>query len=214
MKEHPISMSTLMVKAILDGSKTQTRRTNGLDKVNEHPDEWKLDLLMDSTIASHPPAKVACFLPEDSLDPVNVVFVKCPYGQAGDSLWVRETWCLLAGDDEQGDPILYKADPANANEKVKWHPSIFIPRWASRITLEITEIRVQRVQEINADDCEAEGIESAIEDDDHMDTWAMRDMDLIDRYHRLWDSINGKRHPWSKNEWVWCISFKKLESQS
>jgi hypothetical protein len=85
-----------------------------------------------------------------------------------------------------------------------WKPSIFMPRWASRITLEITNIRVERLQEITEEDAKAEGIENPFFASDRY--WPT----FKDRFETLWDSINGKTYPWSSNPWVWVIEFKKV----
>ena len=122
---------------------------------------------------------------------------KCPYGQAGDHLWVRETfWKHETG------AIFYKADNDNIRNGEKFKPSIFMPRSASRITLEITNIRVERLQEISNEDSLSEGI--AIPDEPVH--FAPREYFKI-----LWNNINSKKYPWSSNPWVWVIEFKKVE---
>lgn len=177
MKEHPIIFSADMVKAILDGRKAQTRRV--IKSVAEGA-SWLILNWNDRT---------QYLIPENK----EALITKCPYGQVGDRFWVRETWCL--GDDLDGqEAIYYKASKPDIGEYI-WKPSIFMPRWASRITLEITEIRVQRVQEITTDDAIAEGI------DKHY-FWRTG-------FQELWDKINAKRgYEWNANPWVWAISFK------
>lgn len=126
----PILFSAPMVRAILDGTKTQTRRALKGAQPADPVDRW----LAAGQV------------------------LRCPYGALGDTLWVRETW--------RGDPVEYRADthshgPADGSrdaESVNWRPSIFMPRWASRLTLRITEVRVERLQEISEDDAAAEGV--------------------------------------------------------
>jgi hypothetical protein len=129
--------------------------------------------------------------------------IRCPYGQPGDRLWCRETFV------SDGDYIGYKADNNPANENALWSPSIFMPRWASRITLEIVNMQVERIQEITWRECIAEGISSftvargALSDPPTDPRW---------KFIELWNSINAKRgYGWDVNTWVWVIEFKKLE---
>jgi hypothetical protein len=163
--------------------------------------------------------------------------LKCPYGKVGDHLWVRETWQYYDWT-ENGEPIIrYLSDnekvliesrsiPDELIEKIgdiweklsakenynihkrasdkSWRPPIFMPRWASRITLEITNIRVERLQEITEEDALKEGIKTGDSSMGHVFT-------AKEHFKGLWDSINGKKYPWSSNPWVWCIEFKKLE---
>jgi len=189
MKEHPILFSTEMVKAILEGRKTQTRRTLKPQPIDvlpmNVPDEW-----------------VAL----TEVNPNHGKIIKCRFGQVGDRLWLREAFCNLCPDD-QG--FCYKADrehnPASDLCAAEWKPSIFMPRWASRITLEITGIRVERVQEITHEDAIAEGAE-------FMPAAKLRKERLTVPqivFAGLWDSINQK-YPWSSNPWCWCIEFKRL----
>lgn len=230
MKERPILFSTDMVKAILDGRKTMTRR------VVSFKDAWPFN-----NSNSWPYVKQlddGTWMWADSPDfnyPKNYMKngIKCPYGQVGDRLWVREKWGELGwhkgeipihkikdyegcerdiiyyqeiieqcpdflwfGEDES---IEYRKD---GGEVTHWKSSMFIPRWASRITLEITNIRVERVQDITEDDAEKEGDpkQGLIASENDHTTW----------FQHLWDSINGKKYPWESNPWTWVIEFKKL----
>lgn len=169
MKERPIIFSGPMVRAILEGRKTQTRR-----------------VVKDDTML----AWLNC---DNVVKPINdhVAHLGCPYGQPGDRLWVRETFC------PDYDPPIYKADEDQA--KIAWKPSIHMPRWASRITLEITAVRVERLQDISDADALAEGCEPFREND----------MNAIDAYADLWADINGPEN-WEANPWVWVIEFKKV----
>lgn len=175
MKERPILFSGEMVRAILDGSKTQTRRV------------VKGDALGILNLEIRPPS-----------DPIFVE--KCLYGKPGDRLWVREAWAQHT--ETFGDFLpstVYRADPVTPHF-TKWKPSIHMPRWASRITLEITGVRVERLQDISEKDALSEGCEP---DDGNPESPSP-----ISEFRDLWQSINGAES-WAANQWVWVIEFKK-----
>jgi hypothetical protein len=209
-REKPILFSAPMVKAILDGRKTQTRRImKPQPEYFEQYPHWRWTTPQ---------------LRKDGLGPFAIDSGDRPgiFGKyvPGETLWVRETW---GPRTEQGKPVesrhyvKYRADfiddspPADGMDwhtyEDKWRPSIFMPRWASRITLEITDVRVERLQDISNADAEAEGV------------GGMRDMrfavalgNLHTTGHRfnfrdLWDDINGKGS-WEANPWVWVLSFR------
>ena len=195
-----------MVRAILDGSKTMTRRA-----VKGEALKWLTE---------------SGFSPSFVADPGNSL---CPYGSIGDQLWVRETWkCEFPIDPRHRTGIQYAADgrmivPDVAQDVVlrhahkfsKWKPSIHMPRWASRITLEITDIKVARVQDISQDDATAEGVEQFWEtgkEQGGMFHVGGKWCDYPDDAFRLlWDSINAKRgYSWESNCWVWVVSFKRI----
>ena len=202
MKERPILMSTPMVQAILDGRKTMTRRIIKLPKkYNWYVFDGEVHLDSDSN--------------EDYT-------FDCPYGKIGDVLWVRETWqneceeIQIAGGDWSNaylnatGKFVYKADgevlPKDSVAFGKWKPSIHMPREACRLRLEITDIKVGRVQDISEEDAMKEGVKgtglsSAISADE-IET-------ARDRFLSLWESINGP-DSWHSNPWVWVVSFKKL----
>jgi hypothetical protein len=203
MKERPILFSGPMVKAILDGRKTQTRRVVFKDDCQECHQPWWC-------AGTH-------WQNGDEL-------LHCPYGQGGDRLWVRETFCV--GYEYEPDKFtampfdgcentrkaFYRAtdDDANGEPKRPWKPSIHMPRWASRITLEIVSVRVERLQNIGEADAIAEGIDEWEEmfrcGPDSDPCWT-RDARLA--YAWLWNSINAKRgFGWDVNPWVWVIEFK------
>ena len=163
MTERPILFSAPMVRAILDGNKTQTRRV-----VKLKPDYMETFLRL--------PNKVAC----------------CPYGQPGGRLWVRETF----EDCESAlhSCVLYRADGGTPG--TKWTPSIHMPRWASRITLEITGVRVERLQDISEEDAISEGTPFPC------GGW-------VGGYQKLWESIHGPGS-WDLNPWVWVVEFKRV----
>lgn len=216
IKERPILFSGEMVRAILDGRKTQTRRVvkPQFDKT------WGRGVRRGDDAYS-----VHVDIMEDSGE---WKWIKCPYGKPGDRLWVRENgweppettpYMIQMGADTWPN-YMYDADGGDDGEWCKengWkrRPSIHMPRWASRLTLEVTEVRVERVQEISEEDANAEGI---------VCKWIQRGPagDLsqrCDRYgntatklfEQLWDSINGTKHPWASNPWVWVVSFKRVE---
>ncbi|MBN8260955.1 MAG: hypothetical protein J0L59_01365 [Xanthomonadales bacterium] len=228
MRERPILFSGAMVRAILEGHKTQTRR-----------------------VVKNPPAAQFCGL-KSSLgypasegstwagfgNPSDPMYVRCPYGQPGDRLWVRETWGYRGGswsteapevqsvnihyqaddsrisytraaDDDSGLPRCreprpdedyvedYYNDFLNRYWK-QWRPSIHMPRWACRLELEITDVRVERLQAISEADAVAEGASTP---------------GPFARHHfmDLWASINGQAS-WDANPWVWALTFKRIKS--
>ena len=226
MKERGILFSDAMVRAILEGRKNQTRRVIK-------------------------PQPIPTVIPDERTPWWAVkgqgreFTVKCPYGVPGDRLIVRETWRRW---DNGGRQIAYRADlrcyEACTNESDiwsvfddgfsltkdpgGWNPSSHMPRWASRITLEITDVRVQRLQEISEEDAWAEGIAktgftpeefarnqagdrnvliASFQEDDFSHNFPS----AKEAFARLWDSINGKTHPWSANDWVWAITFAVTE---
>ncbi len=201
MKARPILFSPPMVRALLDGRKTQTRRIIKPQpehrQVHEHKGEtiydgehrmwcWN-DLVLDNLI-DFPTG-------EDRRTLANA----CPYGHPGDLLWVRESWWNGTALPGCGS-VKYRAD-GELNEFSRqvgggWKPSIHMPRWASRLTLELTEVRVQRLQEINIYDSQQEGI----------DVGPLTDTGCKMAYANIWEAINGNG-PWNANPWVWVLSF-------
>lgn len=224
MKERPILFSGEMVKAILEGRKSQTRRI-----IDPQPLSW-------CTRFEKAPFKWANgFVGEmgDWLqmtqDAVSIRGLgKCRYGMAGDYLWVRETWATVKTFDHlkpkaipKGDKrwpqVWYAADPGAGGlfqtscEFVgKTRPSIFMPRWASRLTLEVVNVRVERVQSISYADARAEGMPCNYHGDyDFLHSTAGG---YISNYRRLWNQLNkGRGFGWDANPWVWVIEFKKIE---
>jgi hypothetical protein len=201
MKEHPILFSAPMVRAILDGRKTQTRR---VVKFNPWPTtETQQDKhRVFKSVFRHNDGGFGWLSGEDT-DGKFSRYLKsdpgkqCPYGMVGDRLWVRETFC-----DTGLNRAVYRVDTAVENWKYRrWRPSIFMPRWAARITLEIVRVGVERLQTINEVDARAEGVEPVVECVGSY-TYA---------YAQLWDVINKKRgFGWKVNPWVWVVSFRKL----
>lgn len=199
MKERPILFNGAMVRAVLDGSKTQTRR-----------------------VMKQPP----CFVNGE-------VGNVCPYGSIGDRLWVRETFvqgwdiepvtdCLMQFDDEGNelpkktwyratDSHIHWSDDDGWETNVPWKPSIHMPRLASRITLEVTGVRAERLQDISQSDARAEGAPPS-----------HPSIDVVSRkfgyadfprswFGQLWEQINGDGS-WDENPWVWVVEFRRLEA--
>ena len=209
-KEHPILFGGEMVRAILEGLKTQTRRVI-------KPQPKHIQMLSDGKIeTSH-----------DGGFDNDVQYIKCPYGKPGDRLWVRETWAvgkdfnnlkpskLWKGDIESRLAVCYEADNDciwNEYDHGKIRPSIFMPRWARRNTLEITGIRVERVQDISYVDSTKEGliIPAALK---HRSEFYPGGPYRAP-FKTLWDSINAKRgYGWKENPWVWVVEFKVIHGQ-
>lgn len=219
VKERPIIMQAESVKAILDGRKTQTRRVIK-DQPQSHMDQC-VPYLDDARFCWTGPqlSEEGNPLPREMWAggwPDCSPEFYCPYGVPGDRLWVRETHWI----NKEEHLAAYRADaemPGHMKGN-KWRSPMFMPRWASRITLEITEVRVQRLQDISdpGDDLIAEGIRKQSPPDLKGNRWHWGDTSE-DRcptptmaYMALWDKINRKKHPWASNPWVWAISFRRV----
>lgn len=200
MKERPILFSAPMVLALLAGTKTQTRRVAKVEST----------LGIDSILAPRRAGGHAAtyLLPDQAAEAAAC----CPYGQPGDRLWVREShwWFKDECDHETGyyppaltaDDVEYRADGESTRHG--WRPSIHMPRWASRILLEITSVRVERLQDISDPDALAEGCS-------HNDM--LHGDRLASVYARLWEKINGPGS-WAKNPYVWVVEFKRVQQAS
>jgi len=197
-----------MVQAILEGKKTQTRRVIKPQPVFEggydYPHENELGIFWKK---------------EESYESIEAFTVDCPYGKPGDTLWVRETWQLLPSGFDEIPPemnYIYRATDKLSSECTKWRPSIFMPRTAARLFLTVTNVRVERLQEITKEDARAEGINvGTVDTEKYEKSTAYRiftDNLPIARFGDLWNSINTKRgYGWEKNPWVWIVEFKKIE---
>ncbi|EJA2551636.1 hypothetical protein OHN11_09760 [Serratia marcescens] len=217
MKERPVIFNGEMVRAIIDGRKTQTRRAIS---------DRHLHLIDVASQVGE------CYPLESGIDHANSQSYyreHCPFGQVGDRLWVRETFAVLGNED--GCPIDWDGNLIKGNEKHAariykascwqepgnyglwsipnrdtqyegaWRPSIHMPRWASRITLEITAVRVERLNDISDGDAIREGCSAA----------DMKSGDCVaDVFARLWASIYGEES-WRANPWVWVIEFRRVE---
>lgn len=185
MKERPILFKGEMVRAILDDKKTQTRRLNGLEEINKNPDMWRFDGF---------DGKYAVFG-----SGYDFLKIKCPFGEIGDRLWVRETWGICPDYNQ----VRYKADRGSDDRDVyKWKPSIHMPRKFSRINLEITNRRPERLQDITEKDAQSESVEY-YSDIDYTVGITYKTV-----FSDLWKSINGPES-WDKNPWVWVIEFRR-----
>lgn len=215
MKERPILFNGPMVRAILAGQKTQTRRT--AKKPVRHPDLGNL----------YAPGALAL-----EHEPQHVIERACPYGRPGDRLWVREATIKVEDHGYEG-PVYVESDegraalegglapdPDDCTEvepyELRIRPSIHMPRSYCRILLEITGVRVERLQEINEADAIAEGVHpgsKCLRDDDaagfHRIGRVRGDSFPIARYGALWEKINGPGS-WGDNPWVWVVEFRRL----
>lgn len=192
MKERPILFSAPMVNAILAGIKTQTRRV-------VKPQPWTVPFQTQQGDADE-----ALFwrYGQEKEDWPYPRF--CPYGLDGDRLWVRETWM-----QPEHDPEKYRYKATNPSYIGRWRPSIHMPRAASRITLEITGVRVERLQQMPYRDWIADFCPDYVQQERALASFVGRE-EQTRMAKEFWDSINGKKHPWDSNPWVWVIEFKKL----
>lgn len=234
MRERPILFSAPMVRAILDGRKTKTRRIvknrgclpefRGPSGCTDDVTCWGWE---DGETSDH----IAIGAPDP--ETAHGLYLPCPYGVPGDRLWVREAWavkrhepCLEHERDYQelcGPAVRYLADGTEIRHQgdratgqgiyrglvEKGRPSIHMPRWASRITLEITDVRVERLNDISIDDAIAEGLEwvsPTFGIGGIAESWSQNP---IDAYARLWENINGP-DSWAANPWVWAVEFKRV----
>jgi len=217
-KERPIIFNSDMVRAILSGQKTQTRRPITASRIKAFSDAAALGECSD-------------FLGYGQLgiNDLSYVLEFCPFGQPGDLLWVRETWRKFNASNEcgcseypcdcpkNGAPI-YRA--THDDGESKWRPSIHMPRWASRILLRVTAVRVERVQDIDDAGSIAEGVGSGhyIEDGWYWKDWRLSDKDAAvspmlesakESFCSLWESIYGN---WDANPWVWVVEFERVDN--
>ena len=248
VRERPIIFSAPMIRAILDGRKTQTRRavkrpSGGLSTVAKFCVKGTAYPDLYAWVDGHP----------DDIETWGVVGepMRCPYGEPGDRLWVRETWSPDHAAFYPHFPVVYRADgtvsdwqiekgtvesPEAGGERFpfRWRSPIHMPRWASRITLEITGVRVERLNDISTNDAYAEGVRIGdkcsnsweCESDSSFGIGSFRDdlskaaggrpwkecWCLVPAYRALWESIHGEGS-WARNEWVWAIEFKRVEDK-
>ena len=236
-KELPILFKGEMVRAILDGSKTQTRRILKLPPMQPWQSGSKGWRFIE---CHHSIEDCDNFVAGFSDGQGTIIDIKCPYGKPAfvpfnrpaDQLWVRETFCIESSkevaydpphsdgrpirhhqDDESGtwweQPHYRATDPTpeldigTHEPGCRWRPSIFMPRWASRILLEITAIRVERLQSISGPDCWAEGIAHAGWDPERYGS-------TVECYRDLWESINGPGS-WAANPYAWVVEFRRVQ---
>lgn len=242
MKERPILFSGEMVRAILDGLKTQTRRV-----VKPQPEEYRPGVCSTPRCVSIPVGSLSDYLCRriDGMIDRDVV----PFAEVGDRLWVRETWagvdgscrvayradgkCVGRGGDGRGGWMsihhgwLAGHGPSDKRGDTfglkrygdRWRPSIHMPRWASRITLEVTEVRVERLQDISEADASAEGVTRLTLSSGTIDNIPLpfnkvhpMTSSYRDAFRVLWDQLNAKRgYSWESNSWVWVVTFRRVE---
>jgi hypothetical protein len=219
VKEKPILFSGPMVRAILDGRKTMTRRV-----VKPQPPHSCTYTINGAN--SH----ALCFGPIGECVPPTAKSadhrLPCPYGQPGDRLWIKESYCCKADENEQilEDEFWYRStdegegivalnedggikENKDGTEASPWISSRFMPRKASRITLEVTGVRVERLKEITEEDAKAEGVDGPSENPLCVGDCRTH----YSHFRELWDSINAKRgFGWDSNPLVWVIEFKMM----
>lgn len=227
MKERGILFSAPMVRALLEGRKTQTRRALKVQPSYATEASWPKAPGWEwyggrSRCGFHSQPDEAAMV---AMWPKMLGY--CPYGVVGDRLWVRETWCEgwpIGGGvysalkpsnfkDEHGKAF-YRAtwkdgwiDPDGP--QMVWKPSIHMFRWASRITLELADVRVERLQAISDGDCEAEGVRPSVDGNGH--DWREGESGWRRTFRQLFDSLNearGSAYRWDSNPWVWVLDFK------
>ncbi|TVT43099.1 hypothetical protein FNT36_03130 [Hymenobacter setariae] len=201
IKERPILFSGAMVRALLNGSKTQTRRAIKPQPTQPRQAGYILHSTDKSREGGFQWSDADC---KNLSEPIH-----CPYGQPGDRLWVRETlfwsacddgWCYQADNDML--QCEYHLAPILLKDYKPAIPSIHMPRVASRLLLEITAVRVERLQDINTDDIKAEGIRHTID----------YGPILYEEWQLLWEKINGPES-WAANPWVWVVEFKVIDGK-
>ncbi len=185
--EKPIIFLAEMVRAILENRKSQTRRV-----IKPQPIEEKDCLIF-------PKRKMISKIEIEQIKYPYLIWQDiCPYGKVGSKLWVRKTWMIQKIDEERvGD---YKPD--------KWTSPLFMPRWAPRITLEITDIRVERLQEMPNEDLEKEGFWI---DKNSINNFAPSVISAYEQFKNLWNSLAKEGFKWENNPWVWVIGFKRIK---
>lgn len=210
IKERPILFLAPMVRAILEGRKTVTRRPVKATKA--HADGF---MMLDHGKGWRPYNAFGDF----ASDHEGMEYpIACPHGKLGDRLWVRET-CFINDYREASVPeqeradceIHYRADGIpdfeGEEELIRWRPSIHMPRWASRILLEVTDVRVERLQDITEEQALAEGIKKHSDGGYHVEDGKHYSDSPVESFACLWSSVGGD---WDANPWVWCVSFKRI----
>lgn len=226
MKFIPILFSTPMVQSIQKLIKKMTRRTKGLEKINESPDDWYFTNCTASCEDKKEFYFKHRFYEGDDCD----LLIPCPYGKVGDVLWVRETWAGHMHFNPKGYSIsdivnsslvepkfYYLATKPEYGPIGRWRPNIHMPKTACRLFLQITDIRVERLQDISEEDGKAEGVLPFIPMREYLETLKALGDYVIKRPHgeyknafmHLWVNINGATS-WKANPWVWVISFKQI----
>ena len=216
--ERPILFKAEMVRAILEGRKTVVRRAIKPQPSRHHWEGISTGHAFQKKLLKTGEGLFVRFSHQLNGIEDGVEWIKCPYGQPGDTLYVREAWAVV--DTSSGLTVWYPADNeqllcevireqyvkySGSNFSDRKRPSIHMPRWASRLTLKITDIRVERLQDISEEDAEAEGPPM-------MDADGVGYGSSLIAFMSLWDRINFKRgYGWGRNPWVWCVSFEMVE---
>jgi hypothetical protein len=213
IRERPILFSGAMVRAILEGRKTQTRRVVIGQPIKKEKYEPHDPFVHADGLTWSWHCGAVTYVDND---------VQSRFGKTGDRLWVRETFWdhgdYAFGPATHQERYEYRATPwlrdCEDEDAGGWKPSIHMPRAASRLSLELTDVRVERLQTINTNDALAEGIdEYGHELRTEMERDHQRNRTAIENYALLWDSLNAKRgFAWNLNPWVWVLEFKKLEN--
>jgi len=226
MKERGIIFTGESVRAIIAGRKTQTRRV-----MTSRPEEYS-DIRVEAFSPARADRNGELFASKEIFGAYSTDGewgLACPYGAPGDRLWVRETWCR-AYDLDTEQPVeppqyLYRAtedrhvvhyeggENQDGTERSPWRSPLLMPRLASRLTLEVVAVRVERVQEISEAGAEAEGADPIEDGEMYPDGTSNRWLSYRDGFRNGWDRINGKRPgcAWSDNPWVWVVEFRKRE---
>lgn len=212
MRERGMIFNADMVRAVLNGSKTQTRRIIKNQRVG---DSWSVQPAQNPRTNRH---THDWWLPTGT-QPYSAL-PACPFGAIGDRLWVRETFSIVPRTayaasegvqqvicpDDNHEAAIFRAGWEHSTGGIRWRPSIHMPRWASRITLEITGVRVERLTALSDDDARNEGCPAQLphnpEDEHQARTW----------FRGLWSEIYGEES-WQANPWVWVIEFKRVEGE-
>jgi len=226
VKEYPTLFSSPMVKAIIAGQKTQTRRV-----LKQQPTPETNVVEWNTAERAFVPWRWMSGVGSGAGGRRTGSPFPCPYGATGDRLWVRETWRTAKDLDDLSPsqmakkakeagwhtpwaPLRYESDGTEVNWATAWGPpgktrvSIHMPRWASRLALEVTEVRVQRLQEISEEDARAEGVGEV----PFCKAGRPDGLEHVEAFENLWQRINGKRPgcSWEANPWVWAITFKRV----
>lgn len=211
MRERPILFSASMVRAILTGTKTQTRRVVKPQPVENYSVHGAVRETRGWAWPMRDGQCLSC--------PSDVMLALCPYGQPGDWLWVRESFSGPRYQDKHPprdwhstDEIHYWADGCpTCGDWTRTRPGMFMPRWASRITLEVTGVRVERLQDISEADALAEGIGRYDNGTFGLDNpAACMGPTASVAYMRLWEHIHGSGS-WDENPWLWAITFERIK---
>lgn len=226
MKERPILFSGSMVRAILEGRKTQTRRVAKFVPYRDGINISASSLSVGDYCTGNPEHGKVLYSMGAGCWQQRTKPLHCPYGKVGDSLWVREAWAYGCAEDAKRKIAVFRADAEldhcdarflnklnnlrKAFEFNRWRPSIHMPRWASRISLEVIQVKVERLQQINDADIQAEGIERrhVMRQGKESNCWRWS-------FAETWDAINAKRgYSWESNPWVWLLEFRPISEKA